>query len=106
MHYGDGFLRRTFTHVFDICNKIHSAIQCVESDGKTYNIGGDNLSLMDVASEIAKKHGVHVSFTQWPKLTLRIESGDTIFNSENLDELLHESTYYKFDEWCKCLDLE
>ena len=104
--YGDGLLRRTFTHVFDICSKIHSAIQYVESDGKTYNIGGENLSLLDVASEIAKKHGVHVSFTQWPKLTLRIESGDTIFNSENLDELLLESTYYNFIEWCKCLDLE
>ncbi len=97
--YGDGLLRRTFTNVVDICNKIHSAIQFEESNGKIYNIGGENLSLLDVASEIAKKHGVEVVFTEWPKLALQIESGDTVFDSENLDELLNEEGYCNFSEW-------
>ncbi|MBF4517616.1 NAD-dependent epimerase/dehydratase family protein [Flavobacterium sp. ANB] len=97
--YGDGSLRRTFTHVVDICNIIHSAIQYEESNGKTYNIGGENLSLLDVASEIAKKHSVKVVFTEWPKLTLQIESGDTIFDSEDLDKLVNKGTYYNFREW-------
>lgn len=97
--YGDGLLRRTFTNVVDICNKIHSAIQFEESNGKIYNIGGENLSLLDVASEIAKKHGVKVVFTEWPKLALQIESGDTVFDSENLDDLLKEGVYCNFREW-------
>lgn len=97
--YGDGLLRRTFTHVADICNTIHSAIQYEESNGKTYNIGGENLSLLDVASEIAKKHSVKVVFTEWPKLTLQIESGDTIFDSEDLDKLLNKGDYCNFTQW-------
>ena len=97
--YGDGLLRRTFTHVVDICNTIYTAIQYEESNGQTYNIGGENLSLLDVASEIAKKHSVKVVFTEWPKLTLQIESGDTIFDSENLDKLVNKGAYYNFREW-------
>lgn len=97
--YGDGLLRRTFTHVIDICNTIHSSIQYEESNGKTYNIGGENLSLLDVASEIAKKHSVKVVFTEWPKLTLQIESGDTIFDSEDIDKLVNKGTYCNFREW-------
>ena len=97
--YGDGLLRRTFTHVVDICNTIYTAIQYEESNCQTYNIGGENLSLLDVASEIAKKHSVKVVFTEWPKLTLQIESGDTIFDSENLDKLVNKGAYYNFREW-------
>lgn len=97
--YGDGLLRRTFTHVADICSRIYSAIQYEESNGKTYNIGGENLSLLDVASEIAKKHSVKVVFTEWPKLTLQIESGDTIFDSEDLDKLLNKGDYCNFTQW-------
>lgn len=97
--YGDGSLRRTFTHVFDICNKIHDAVKYEESRGKTYNIGGENFSLLDVASEIAEKHSVKIVFTEWPKLALQIESGDTIFDSEDLDKLLNKGDYCKFHEW-------
>jgi len=97
--YGNGLLRRTFTNIVDICNTIHDTIQFEESNGKIYNIGGENFSLLDVASEIAKKYNVKVVFTEWPKLTLQIESGDTVFDSENLDKLLNKKTYCNFSEW-------
>lgn len=97
--YGNGLLRRTFTNVVDICNKIHSAIQFKASNGKTYNIGGENLSLLDVASKIAEKHGVNIVFAEWPKLALQIESGDTVFDSEVLDSLLNEKNYCNFFDW-------
>jgi len=97
--FGDGLLRRTFTNVADICSKIHSAIQYDESDGKIYNIGGENISLLEVASKIAEKHSVNVVFTEWPKLTYRIESGDTVFDSTLLDELVKEEYQYKFHQW-------
>ena len=97
--YGDGLLRRTFTHVIDICNKIYSAVQLEESNGKIYNIGGENLSLLDVASEIARKHNVEVVFTEWPQLALQIESGDTVFDSQGLDFLINNTSYYDFRKW-------
>lgn len=97
--YGDGLLRRTFTNVVDICNTIHCTIQYDESNGKTYNIGGENFSLLDVASKIAEKYSTNVVFTEWPKLTLQIESGDTVFDSEDLDKLVNKEAYCSFLEW-------
>lgn len=97
--YGNGLLRRTFTNIVDICTSIHSAIQYEESKGKIYNIGGEDLSLFDVASKIAEKYGVKVVFTEWPKLALQIESGDTVFDSEELDKLINKEVYCNFREW-------
>lgn len=97
--YGDGLLKRTFTHVSDICNKIFLAIQHEESDGKTYNIGGEIFSLFDLASKIAMKYKVNIEFTEWPSLALKIESGDTIFDSTLLDELLSEDNKFSINQW-------
>lgn len=97
--FGNGLSRRTFTHVVDICYSIHSAIQYKESNGKTYNIGGENLSLLDVASEIAKKYNIKIVFADWPELTLKIESGDTIFDSEFLDNFINHKNYSNFYDW-------
>ena len=97
--FGNGLLRRTFTNVSDICRKIHSAIQYDESNGKIYNIGGENLSLLDVASRIAQKYSIHVEFTEWPTLTYKIESGDTVFDSTLLDELVKDNYRCSFHQW-------
>jgi UDP-glucose 4-epimerase len=90
--YGDGTLRRTFTHVGDICEKIRAAATLDESNGQIYNVGGEDLSLLDVARQIALKYGVGVDFAEWPEMDWKIESGDTVFDSTKLEKLTG-STY-------------
>lgn len=86
--YGDGELRRTFSHVKDICSVICKAIKLEDSNGNIYNIGGENLSLKEAAEIIARKYkDVGLEYVKWPQAALKIESGDTIFNDEKLLKL-------------------
>jgi len=102
--YGDGQHKRTFTHVGDICAKIYKAIEKEETNGETYNIGGENLSLLDAAKKIAGKFGVDIKFDRWPDLALKLETGDTIFNSRKLDDLLTDkSNKYSINDWLQTL---
>lgn len=97
--FGDGNLRRTFTHVGDICNKIYQSINKKETDGETYNIGGERCSLLEVAKKIARKYDVDIDFAEWPEFMQKIETGDTVFNSEKLDHLTSVTYDHSIDSW-------
>ena len=81
--YGDGSLRRTFTHVADICSAVDGLIQ--SSATGIFNIGGEDLSLLDVARIVADKKGVEVKFVPWPTTAHILESGSTVFDSTRLE---------------------
>lgn len=91
--FGEGELRRTFTHVEDICLSILETIQSPKSINSVYNIGSrDNLSLLEVANLFAEKYRVKIEFSEWPTQALKVESGDTIFD----DEKLQQTTSYQY----------
>ena len=92
--YGDGSLRRTFTHVADICEIIYRL-----SAGKiagTFNIGGNDLTLQEAAQVIASRKECEVSFVPWPELALRLESGSTFFDSSRLAAATGFTDYRSF----------
>lgn len=89
--YGDGMLRRTFTHVVDICNIIDELVSR-GIDG-IFNIGGENLSLMEVASVLAHNMHASIEHVPWPEEALRIESGSTCFDAGRLSSIIG---YYKY----------
>ena len=95
--YGDGSLRRTFTHVGDIC-EIVGRLVSTDCLG-TFNIGGNNLSLKDAASMIAAKKGAKVVTVPWPDVALRMESGSTIFDSTLLDRTIDYGEYRSFSDF-------
>lgn len=97
--YGDGGARRTFTHVWDICRQIVEVAALPASNGQVFNIDGENLSLRETATLIAKKYSVNLHFTAWPKYTLKFESGDTIFNSNRIRAILPETCTFRLDKW-------
>ncbi|MES2454153.1 MAG: SDR family oxidoreductase [Bacteroidota bacterium] len=97
--FGDGSLRRTFTHAGDICDQIYAAINKEESNGQIYNIGGEDLSLLDVAELISAKYKVKVEFTDWPEMALKIESGDTIFDGSELERITGSSYKHTIRDW-------
>jgi UDP-glucose 4-epimerase len=69
-----------------------------------YNIGGETLSLFEAANIVAEKFNVKVELTDWPQIDLKLESGDTIFDSDKLDVITGESYENKFEEWVKSLN--
>jgi len=101
--YGDGEVRRTFTHVEDICTRMIAACGMPESAGVTLNIGGENLSLREAAAAVAERFGVGLRFVPWPAMAERLESGDTVFDSTRLDTLLNLPYHHDFLTWVQRL---
>lgn len=97
--YGTGEQKRTFTHVEDICLQIYNSIQNPESINRIFNIAGESFSLFEVAMKIAKKYDVKVLHQKWPELDRKLESGDTIFNAEQIKKLTVEPLKNTFDDW-------
>lgn len=101
--YGGGNIKRTFTHMEDLCRQVIYGASCPESDGEIYNVGGETLSLYDAAIIIAKKYGVDVTAVPWPERDLRIESDHTYFDDSKIQSLLHFGEYKKLFDFTKDL---
>jgi UDP-glucose 4-epimerase len=101
--FGNGSQKRTFTHVGDICYAILDTVFSKVTDNQIFNIGGETFSLNQVASMIAEKYKVAVTYKEWNALDLAIESGDTIFDSTKLDALLSRTRQYQFQDWLNSL---
>lgn len=93
--YGDGSLMRTFTHIKDLCYQIINTCADNKSDNKAINIGGENLSLKDVAEIIAEKYNITTSLVDWPRDALLLESGDTFFDDSLIQDILQGYDYKK-----------
>ncbi|MDF1672018.1 MAG: NAD(P)-dependent oxidoreductase [Vicingaceae bacterium] len=90
--YGDGELKRTFTHVDDLSRIIVDSSFNKNSDNQIFNIGSnDNLSLKEVAKLIADKYSVGITYVPWPKDALEVESGDTVFSDDKIRNSLNVS---------------
>lgn len=87
--FGDGELRRTFTHVDDLCRQFFVISQLDASRNQVFNTAGEAFSLKGVAGLIANKCDARLEFIQWPEKDLKIESGHTVFDSEKLESLLN-----------------
>ncbi|MCX2432367.1 NAD-dependent epimerase/dehydratase family protein [Pedobacter sp. GR22-10] len=100
--YGDGSLKRTFTHIDDLTELLIKGAFNEGSSGETYNIGSpDSLSLLEVAGAISNIYDVQVDFTAFPIVDDKIESGDTIFDGSKLEKLLGYNYKHSFKAWIK-----
>lgn len=96
--YGGGTMKRTFTHIADICKQIVEVSMMEQSDGEIYNVGGETYSLREAAEMVAKLFGTNVVSTPWPEKDLRIESGDTYFDDTKIRQLLGSYKYHSLKE--------
>lgn len=97
--YGDGSVRRTITHISDLCNILILGALNSSCINDVYNIGGEDYSMLEMAEEIARRYGVQVETTPWPDKALMIESGCTVFDDEKLQKIVGYSYSYHFKEW-------
>lgn len=97
--YGDGRVRRTLTHMEDICIMMIKGAFSEQCENDVFNIGGEDYSLIEMAKLIAEKYNVGVDLIPWPDISLKIESGDTVFDSSKLDARINYERMHKFIDW-------
>lgn len=101
--YGGGTIKRTFTHMEDLCYQVIEGAFAEGSNGEIYNVGGETLSLKEAAEIIARKYGVKVIAVPWPERDLRIESDHTYFDDTKIQGLLHLKPYKNLKDFTKDL---
>ena len=99
--YGDGSVRRTLTYMGNLCKTLIEGAISEACANDIFNIGGEDYSLKEMAVLIAKKYDVGIDFVPWPEVALKIESGDTVFDSEKLDTAIGSFINQKFSDWLK-----
>ncbi len=104
--YGDGSLRRTFTHIDDVCRQVAAVAFHPEGNHQVYNIGGEEFSLRDAAGHIAERFNVPVEFIPWPQTELLLESGDTVFDAAKISSILPDPVKTSFGDWVFSLEIE
>lgn len=93
--YGGGTIKRTFTHLYDVCYQMVEGAMISNSDNQIYNIGGETYTLYDAAEIFAVKYGVNVVSVPWPEADLRLESSHTYFDDHKIQDLLGGFKYRK-----------
>lgn len=99
--YGGGNIKRTFTHMEDLCYQVVEGAFNPNSNGEIYNIGGETYSLREAAEIIAEKFGTNVMDVPWPERDLRIESDHTYFDDTKIRTLLNFGEYKNLKEFSK-----
>ena len=102
--YGDGALRRTFSHVQDLCAQIEACVHLPATNGQTYNAAGETFSLRQVAGWIAERFGAGVRHAPWPERETAIESGDTVFDDSKIRALLPSPLRFNLRHWIDTAD--
>lgn len=101
--YGDGSVRRTLTHIEDLCRGLFLGAENKSCVNTVYNIGGEDYSLKEMAELIAEKYGTGVDFVPWPEVEEKIESGSTVFEDKKLKAVLGDYIQHKFKGWVEQL---
>jgi len=101
--YGDGSLKRTFTHISDLCYQIVEGSMKKESIGEIYNVGGEVVTLRKIAEIIAEKYGAKVICVPWPERALRVESDHTYFDDTKIRNLLGNISYRSIERYIQYL---
>lgn len=96
--YGDGKIRRTFTHIYDLCHLLIQGAIEDKTNNSVYNIGGEDYSLFEVAEFVANTFSGSVELVDWPQKDLLIESGSTVFDDSKIQNVLGGYTYKKLKD--------
>lgn len=102
--FGDGSLRRTFSHAQDIASQILACTQHPKCNAKTYNVAGEAFSLLEVARWIADRFGAQIIHTPWPEREIAIESGDTVFDDSCIRTIIPAPLKFNLRDWITSAD--
>lgn len=86
--FGDGKIYKTYTDITDICKVLLMSGLSENCMNDTFNVGGDNKSLLEIATIIGEKYNVPIKHVPWSGLNKKIDAGNTILDSQKLDQIL------------------
>jgi UDP-glucose 4-epimerase len=84
--YGDGLQKKTFTKMEDICEAFCRLALAESINHSQYNLGGQALTLLDIAEKIASDYDVPVTHVPWPETSKNVDGGSVVFDSARFDE--------------------
>lgn len=84
--FGSGKQKKTFTSMRDICKAFQLLIDKGEPKQYSYNLGGQDLELIDIASSIADEYNVPIVHVEWPQLNKDVDGGSVVFDSSSFDK--------------------
>ena len=97
--YGNGSLRRSFTHVEDLCRAIVCGCTREDFANEVFNMPGEDLSLLEAAQLIARRLDATIEFAPWPAFDRRVESGSTVFDGRKLLSRLPDLLTHRMADW-------
>ena len=97
--YGEGQQKRTFTHIDDLCELIIQLGFAKNALNESFNLPGENLSLIYAAERIAEKYSAKLCTTPWEDRHLSIESGSTAFSGQKVYRTLGKVSLNSIDNW-------
>ncbi len=83
--FGTGNQRKTFTDIEDICKAFWTLCSYETVEQTSYNLGGCELSIKDIAEKIGVKYGVPVIHDEWPEIYKKVDGGTVVFDSSRFD---------------------
>lgn len=86
--YGDGKIKKTYTHILEICQVLFASISLNELRNSIYNIGGKEKSLLEIAKIISLQYDAQIDFFDWPNIDLKVDGGTVMLDSQKLDTIL------------------
>jgi UDP-glucose 4-epimerase len=101
--YGDGGLRRTFTHIDDLCQAVILGSTRDDFENETFNVPGEDLSLLEAARLVAARLNADIEFAAWPSFDLAIESGSTVFDGGKMLARLPSVVTRSMAEWAESI---
>lgn len=84
--FGDGNQRKTFTSIGDICRAFTLLIDKGKPEYNDYNLGGQELRLLDIAKSIANEYSAEVKHIPWPDVYRMVDGGSVVFDSTRFDK--------------------
>lgn len=97
--YGDGSQRRTVTYIGDLCHILWQAGLDDQCANDVYNVGGEDMSIRELAQHVARATGAEVVEKLWPEEARRVESGSTVFDAGKLNNLLGYEPQMTVERW-------
>lgn len=98
--YGDGKIYRTLTFIGDLCYVLEQVGLNKKCINDVYNVGGEKISLLEMAEYISDIYKSEIKFVDWPRDSKLIETGSTSFNFDKLNQIVNVEYDGKFYEWC------
>jgi UDP-glucose 4-epimerase len=87
--FGDGAQLRNVTYVADVAEALVMAAESNGSEGEVFfAVGEDQLSVAQIAEEIAAVIGGKVNFIEWPPDRKVIELGDAVISNDKISRTL------------------